>query len=97
MAKVFNDILLDDDYDLLIANGDLDVEDSLNQEVAVILSLNQGQLKQHPLIGPNLTAHLKGDVLAVQRKLKMHLAHDNKQLEKFEYKDGRMRIIANNS
>jgi hypothetical protein len=57
MAK---DILLDQDNDLQIMNGDFVIGESLMQEVGIILQMNQGELKSDPFIGANLIVKMRG-------------------------------------
>lgn len=87
MANRYQDILLEDNTgDIAIKGGDLFVGDSLDQEVGLILRLNQGELKSDPLLGPNLTASLKGsDTERIKRTIKLHLELDGKQVRKIAY------------
>ena len=48
------DILLDDNNDLKILNGDFDFGDSEMQEVGLILQSTQGEWKMTPTLGPNI-------------------------------------------
>ena len=57
MAK---DLRLTDDNDLKIINGDFVIDESLMQEVGIILLMNQGELKSDPLIGANLIVKMRG-------------------------------------
>jgi len=77
MAK---DILLDEDGDLLIVNGDLVIGDSLTQEVAILLQLNKGDLKEDPILGTDLMKRLHGNIskAELQQLLKIQFARDNK-------------------
>ncbi len=43
-----NDILLDDDFDLKIADGDLVTGDATMQNEQLLLLLTKGELKQYP-------------------------------------------------
>lgn len=80
MAK---DILLDDQNDLLIKDGDFVVGESLTQEVSIILRLNQGELKSDPLLGANLIRLINSAVSEdqLQTIIKMHLQRDGKDYE----------------
>ncbi len=48
------DILLDEDGDLLIVNGDFVIGESIDQEVGLILQSNKGEYKEFPTFGLNL-------------------------------------------
>jgi hypothetical protein len=53
-------ILLDENNDLKIVNGKLQLGNPLIQEVGIILQMNQGELKIDPLIGANLIVKMRG-------------------------------------
>lgn len=74
------DILLDDADDLIISNGDFKIDESLTQEVGIILRLHQGELKSDPLLGPSLIRHVLSplDEVAFKQKVQLHLARDGK-------------------
>jgi len=59
MAK---DILLDDNDDMLIENGDLVIEDSGEQEVGLIMRTNQGDWRASPLTGFGLQQRMRNQV-----------------------------------
>ena len=73
------DIILEND-DLKIMSGDLCISHSLTQEVKIILRLNQGELKNDPLLGPNLLQLVKGKPAAqdFKERVKIHLKRDGK-------------------
>lgn len=97
MAKIFKDIALDENNDLIIRNGDLVVADSLDQEVGLILQSNQGQWRQHPLLGPSLTSLIKSnDISKLKRRIKIHLGHDNKTAEKVDFNEGEIYLKVKN-
>ena len=75
------DILLDTThYDLRIENGDFVVDNSLDQEVDIIIRLSQGDLKEDPILGPNLMQLIHGNVsrAELRQRIKQHLARDRK-------------------
>ena len=77
------DILLNSDDDLLFRDGDFVVGESVTQEVGIILRLNQGELKQDPLLGPNLVQMIKSEATSneVRTKVKLHLQRDGQNYE----------------
>lgn len=85
MAK---DILLDNNGELLIRNGDFVIGESEMQEVGLLLELNQGGLKEDPILGPNLVTVIRGSQKEerVKRSVKTHLARDNKDYESIKNK-----------
>lgn len=80
------DILLDDDFDLAAKDGDFVIGESLTQEVAINLSINQGNLKSAPLIGPDLTQKMKGvrQDLNTRKAVKVSLERDDKDYEEMK-------------
>lgn len=97
MANVYKDILLDETGDLQIRDGDFVIGNSLNQEVESVLTLHQGELKQYPLLGPNLTSMLKTTKKEeIKRRLKLHLELDNKQIGVIKLDNGAINIDATN-
>jgi len=74
------DILLDNNDDLIIENGDLVIGESTLQEVGIIARLTQGDLKSDPILGPNLFMMInsKASQIEILTKLKLHLARDGK-------------------
>lgn len=80
------DILLNDDFDLDVKDGDFDIGESLTQEVAINLSLNQGILKSSPLLGPNLVQKMKGSdqELKIKKSVKISLEMDDKDYDQIK-------------
>ena len=82
------DILLDENNDLKILNGDFDTGESEMQEVALILQSTQGEWKNEPLLGPNLFKFLKSkeSKVAIETEISIHLAIDNKNFKELKTK-----------
>jgi hypothetical protein len=68
MAK---DIMLDENNDLKIVNGDFFIGESKMQEVGIILQMSQGDLKSDPFIGANLTTKVRG--VRNDEKIRRHI------------------------
>jgi hypothetical protein len=81
-----NDILLDEDGDLSIVNGDFVIGESLDQEVAAILQLNKGDLKEFPVLGPNLVQLINSNTSAIELKqlIKTELKRDGKSYQELK-------------
>lgn len=77
------DILLDDNNDLKILNGDFDFGDSEMQEVGQILQSTQGEWKMTPILGPNLYRFIKSKASKseIESTVAIHLAIDNKDFK----------------
>lgn len=74
------DLLLNDDNDIVIENGDFLIGESLTQEVALILKSSQGEWKNDPLTGANLIQLINSNVgeISLRKRVKLHLQRDNK-------------------
>ena len=77
------DILLDDNNDLKILNGDFDYGDSEIQEVGLILQSTQGEWKMTPTLGPNMYRFIKSKASKseIEATVAIHLAIDNKDFK----------------
>lgn len=77
MAK---DILLGDDGDLKIVNGDFAIGDSLTQDVSRILKLNKGELKSDPLLGCNMIELMNSESSKtnIETVVRLNLERDGK-------------------
>lgn len=77
------DLLLDENDDLIIENGDFKIGESLTQEVGLIIRMNQGELKADPLLGANIIRMINSSVNddELQTKIKLHLQRDGKDYE----------------
>lgn len=75
-----NDILLNENNDLDIVDGDFNIGESLLQEIGIILRLNSGQLKTDPVMAPNLIQLIKGksDSQEFENRVRLFLKRDNK-------------------
>ena len=85
MAK---DILLDENLDLSIQNGDLNIGESLTQDVGLILKSNKGEWKQYPLLGCNLVELIrsKANQNEINKRVMLQMKYDGKDYN--EIKNG---------
>lgn len=72
------DILLDDDFDLQITNGDFDTGKSDQQHVQLLSFFNKGELRQFPIVGFGVERYLKtvSDKKKFTREMKIELEND---------------------
>jgi len=75
------DIILDDNLDLLIANGDFVVGDSDEQTQELILIATQGAFRESPLTGVGIVNYLKAQfspalVAKLTQKIQLQLQYD---------------------
>ena len=86
------DYILDQDGDLLIEDGDFVVGPSDQQHIEDILVSPQGDWRQHPLLGIGIFNYLKGanDNItrnAVKKRIRVHLAYDNYEVDTLDVSD----------
>jgi hypothetical protein len=76
-------ILLGEDGDLLIQNNSIVIGDTLWQETAIIMTMNQGEHKFYPVLGPNLIQlkKAKASRFDIEQRLKLHLGMDRKNYD----------------
>jgi len=72
------DITLDDNFDLIIENGDFKVSDSDMQHIQLICITNLGHWKQFPLLGVGIEQYIasSGQTDALKRAINVQLAAD---------------------
>lgn len=77
------DILLDENDDIIIVNGDFLLGESLLQEIGIILRLNTGELRSDPVLAPNLVQLFgkKYNPQEYKERVQQHLKRDNKVYE----------------
>lgn len=82
------DILLDENNDIKILNGDFDIGESEMQEVVLILQSVQSEWKETPVLGPNLYQYIKSkaDKISIERQMRIHLALDDKDYDQLKTK-----------
>lgn len=80
---IMKGILLDSSNDLKVVNGTLDFGSSVIQEVGLILSMNKGELKSDPRLGPGLLTFIRSgaNLTAIQQRVRQHLAMDGKDFD----------------
>ncbi len=75
--NAFKDILLDDDNDIMVVNGDLFVGESDEQHIGHIIKAAKGEYKQHPLCGSDSVKDLSATFnYAILNKIKLQLKAD---------------------
>ena len=92
MAK---DILLNDTGDLKVVNGDFVIDESLDQEIGMILQSNKGEYKEFPAFGLDLIRKLKGNISQAEldQILKTEFKKDGKSYQELK---NRMQLNENN-
>lgn len=89
------DILLDDDFDLMIENGDFKLGDAWGQDIELILTLSKGELKSDPLLGPDLiqAINAKERNVRIEQRVKVSLERDGKKISDINFENGNINII----
>ncbi|MGB1217495.1 MAG: hypothetical protein ACPG5P_06445 [Saprospiraceae bacterium] len=75
------DLKLNDEYDLVIEDGDfalIDGDEKTIQDAELIIISNQGEWKEHPLVGCNLIQMMnaKYNETAIRRRIRLQLKAD---------------------
>ena len=75
------DIILDDNMDLLIENGDFVVDDSEEQVQQLILVATQGSFRNSPVTGVGIINYIKsqftvGQIDKLRQKIRLQLQYD---------------------
>lgn len=80
------DILLDQENDLRIENGDFVIGESTMQEVGLIITTHQGEWKEDPIIGAAPTDRVKRKYsrLELENRFRVHLRRDRKDYAKYK-------------
>lgn len=75
---IFQDIILDDDLDLLIVDGDFVIGESINQEILLIINSSPGNWKQNPLVGVAINKFLASTGMGgtIRRNIEVGLQAD---------------------
>lgn len=94
MAKVWIDILVDEDGDQVFENGDYKIGNAIDQDTEMILSLSPGQWCPDPVIGPAIFRMMKSNKSGteIRRSIKLSLARDKKRLKNAQVVDGVIKI-----
>lgn len=79
-------ILLSDNGDLLITNGNLTIGDSDDQNVTSILSAVKGEIKENPLLGVGLINYVNkqnNNLEQLKREVSVNLKADGYNIDRF--------------
>lgn len=89
MAREVFDMILDDDNDLVVKNGDWLIGESTEQHLKVILIANKGEFRDAPFFGVGLNNYLKGDgqQVALKREIEKMMTLDGMQVNKIQVSD----------
>lgn len=96
MAK---DILLDENGDLKIENGDLVIGDSSQQEIEQLVTGFKGEFKEFPIMGVGISKFLKtrGALTAAVKEIKIQLKSDGFNVNTVKIQDQNIFIDAKRS
>lgn len=92
MATVNDDILIDNNGDEQVINGDFAIGDGSIDDCLIIMKLNTGALKSDPILGPNLITLINkhNGALEAKQAIKLHLNRDKKTFKKLEITNGKI-------
>ena len=87
------DLRCDSNNDLIIVNGDFDIELSDQQHIKDIMQSGPGHYKQTPTIGVFISKFLNGPLgLREKRMIREELAKDGYSNIKIDYDNGQIKI-----
>jgi hypothetical protein len=89
------DLLLNDEFELLIEMGDFVVGESKEQDIALILDSVPGAWKQSPLIGVGIRKHLSmpyNENPFLRGEILKHLDYDDIKVSKIELTENEVNI-----
>ncbi len=77
------DIILNENNEPVIINGDIRAGESEMQETLFILQLRQGELKNDPVLGVNLQHFIrsKENRSGIERDIKLNMERDRKEYD----------------
>ena len=79
------DLVLDENYDLVIENGDFKISDSQSQSVELLLLSKPGEWKQHPEAGCDIVKAKNGVIdRFLDREIRLQLEADGFRIEKMK-------------
>ena len=89
------DILLDEDFDLLIKDGDLVIGDSDEQHKNLLLLCSKGDFKENPDVGVGIESYLESeDPAALIREIKQQYSADGMRVNEIKIELGKLKIDA---
>lgn len=82
------DILLDNNNDLKIVNGDFDIGVSDYQQQKLIVATHKGEWKEHPEVGVGITQMIADDLYTEMLiEIKKQLEYDGMQIDNVSLKE----------
>lgn len=96
-ARVMNDLLLDNNGDLKIENGDFVIGDATLQNQNAILQSQKGEFKEHPEVGVGLdNGILDENPREIISEIRKQFIHDGLEIKTFDIlENGDLIIDAN--
>jgi hypothetical protein len=89
------DILLDENFDLLIQDGDFVIGDCLNQQINCLLQAVPGSYKQHPTIGVDIDSFiLDSNSDELNRAIREQFKKDRLSVKSINITNEKINIIA---
>jgi hypothetical protein len=91
---IVNDVLISNDYDLLIANGDFVIGESTPQHQQLLLLAGKGDYKLTPLIGVDVFNHLHDHSPTLARDARIEFIKDGMQVQSIKNDNGKIIVDA---
>lgn len=91
-----NDVLLDDEFDLLIKNGDLVIGESTYQHQQLLLLAEKGEIREFPTRGVGIRTWLLDDQAGnLNGAIKREFEADGMRVESVNTRGGNINVVAN--
>ena len=96
MAKVY-DLMLDEEGDLLIENGDFVIGESTQQNIGLILISEKGEWRHAPFVGAGLRSAIEDEAEPAEliQEIKKQLELDGLQNVQIDASSGAFRVEGN--
>lgn len=90
------DILLDDNYNPVIVNGDFSIGDGTEQHQKLLILSAKGDFKLNPTAAVDVTRHLDDDAFNLLQEVSSEFTKDGMKVKSVGYEaDGSLAINAN--
>lgn len=89
------DLLLDNNFELQIADGDLVIGDAVSQNQGLIIISQPGEWKEHPALGVGIESWLNDESPGdLKTQIRKQLKADGMKVNAISFADGQLNIDA---
>ena len=88
-------ILLDENRDIQVKNGEVVIGDIANQNLEILVLSEKGEIREAPLRGVGIRRYVDDeDVATLLQAIRNEVAEEGMTLDKLGVEDGKLEIIA---